>query len=98
MKCKFVNGTKDNLKEVCDELGARGKMDLGPVITTVQGVIDDIRARGDEAVLEYTKKFDKAELSSIRPSLLQRPCELLLMRLRTHTPLSRRKIPSFSAS
>ena len=64
MKCKFVNGTKDNLKEVCDELGARGKMDLGPVITTVQGVIDDIRARGDEAVLEYTKKFDKAELTA----------------------------------
>ena len=63
MKCKFVNGTKDNLKEVCDKLGARGKMDLGPVITTVQGVIDDIRARGDEAVLEYTKKFDKAELT-----------------------------------
>ena len=64
MKCKFVNGTRDNLKEVCDKLGARGKMDLGPVITTVQGVIDDIRARGDEAVLEYTKKFDKAELTS----------------------------------
>ena len=63
MKCKFVNGTIDNLKEVCDKLGARGKMDLGPVITTVQGVIDDIRARGDEALLEYTKKFDKAELT-----------------------------------
>lgn len=63
MKCKFVNGTIDNLKEVCDKLGARGKMDLGPVITTVQGVIDDIRTRGDEAVLEYTKKFDKAELT-----------------------------------
>lgn len=63
MKCKFVNGTIDNMKEVCDKLGARGKMDLGPVITTVQGVIDDIRARGDEAVLEYTKKFDKAELT-----------------------------------
>ena len=63
MKCKYVNGTKENLKEVCDRLGARGKMDLGPVITTVQGVIDDIRARGDEAVLEYTKKFDKADLT-----------------------------------
>ena len=63
MKCKFVNGTIDNLQEVCDKLGARGKMDLGPVITTVQGVIDDIRARGDEAVLEYTKKFDKASLT-----------------------------------
>ena len=63
MKCKFVNGTIDNLQEVCDKLGARGKMDLGPVISTVQSVIDDIRTRGDEAVLEYTLKFDKASLT-----------------------------------
>ena len=64
MKCRFVKGTKDNLKEVCDELGARGKMDLGPVISVVQGVLDDIKTRGDEAVLEYTAKFDKAALTS----------------------------------
>lgn len=64
MKCRFVKGTADNLKELCDELGARGKMDLGPVISVVQGVIDDIRKRGDEAVLEYTLKFDKAELTA----------------------------------
>ena len=63
MKCKYVKGTTDNLQEVCEKLGARGKMDLGPVITTVQGVIDDIRARGDEAVLEYTQKFDRATLT-----------------------------------
>lgn len=64
MKCRFEKGTADNLKDVCDRLGARGKMDLGPVVTTVQGVIDDIKARGDKAVLEYTAKFDKASLSS----------------------------------
>lgn len=64
MKCRFEKGTADNLKDVCDRLGARGKMDLGPVVTTVQGVIDDIKTRGDEAVLEYTAKFDKASLSS----------------------------------
>ncbi|MBR1796832.1 MAG: histidinol dehydrogenase [Clostridiales bacterium] len=63
MKCRFVNGTTDNLKEICDELGARGKMDLGPVITTVQGVIDDIKENGDKAVLKYTEKFDKASLT-----------------------------------
>ena len=31
---------------------------------TVQEVVDDVRARGDEALLEYTKKFDGAELSA----------------------------------
>ena len=31
---------------------------------TVQEIVDDVRARGDEALLEYTKKFDGAELSA----------------------------------
>lgn len=30
---------------------------------TVQEIVDDVRARGDEALFEYTKKFDGAELS-----------------------------------
>lgn len=64
MKCKLVKGTKDNLKEMCSKLGARGKMDLGPIIDTVNGVLSDIRDNGDEAVLKYTKMFDKAELTA----------------------------------
>ncbi len=31
---------------------------------TVQEIVDEVRARGDEALLEYTKKFDGAELSA----------------------------------
>ena len=31
---------------------------------TVQAIVDDARARGDEALFEYTKKFDGAELSA----------------------------------
>lgn len=31
---------------------------------TVQAIVDAVRARGDEALFEYTKKFDGAELSS----------------------------------
>lgn len=30
---------------------------------TVQEIVDDVRARGDEALFEYTRKFDGAELS-----------------------------------
>ncbi len=63
MKCKVVKGYKENLRELCDTLGARGKMDLGPIIETVTGVIEDIKANGDKALLSYTKKFDKAELT-----------------------------------
>lgn len=31
---------------------------------TVQAIVDDVRARGDKALFEYTKKFDGAELSA----------------------------------
>ncbi len=31
---------------------------------TVHEIVDDVRARGDEALFEYTKKFDGAELSA----------------------------------
>ena len=64
MKCKLVKGNKENLKELCDKLGARSKMDLGPIIDTVNGVLTDIRENGDAAVLKYTKMLDKAELPS----------------------------------
>ncbi len=68
MKCKLVNGTKENLKATVEKLGIRGKMDLKPVIETVQQVIDNIRDNGDKALLGYTEKFDgvKLEASEIR--------------------------------
>ena len=64
MKCKYMEGTSSNLKEVCELLGLRGKMDLGPVIETVSAVIDDIRENGDAAVSKYTKKFDGCDIDS----------------------------------
>ncbi|MBP5655748.1 MAG: histidinol dehydrogenase [Clostridiales bacterium] len=64
MKCRLVKGDKDNLNELTDLLGARGKMDLGPIIDKVTVIIDDIKKNGDEAVLKYTKRFDKAELTA----------------------------------
>ena len=68
MKCKLVQGSKENLKATVELLGIRGKMDLKPVIETVQQVIDNIRDNGDKALLEYTEKFDgvKLEASEIR--------------------------------
>ncbi|MBO4459462.1 MAG: histidinol dehydrogenase [Clostridiales bacterium] len=63
MKCKLVKGSKENLKEQCALLGSRGKMDLGPIIEKVEVIIDDIKKNGDSAVLKYTKKFDKADLT-----------------------------------
>ena len=64
MKCKYMEGTSANLKETCELLGLRGKMDLGPVIETVSAVIDDIRENGDAAVSKYTKKFDGCDIDA----------------------------------
>ena len=65
MRCKLVEGTKENLKATVESLGVRGKMDLKPVIETVQNVIDDIRENGDAALLKYTEKFDGARLDTM---------------------------------
>ncbi|MBI3546687.1 MAG: histidinol dehydrogenase, partial [Gammaproteobacteria bacterium] len=33
--------------------------------TTVRAIVDDVRARGDVALLEYTRRFDRREVKSI---------------------------------
>ena len=38
------------------------------VAGVVAGIIDDVRKRGDEALLEYTEKFDKAKLTELAVS------------------------------
>ena len=64
MRCKLIEGTKENLKATVQSLGVRGKMDLKPVITVVQDVIDNIRENGDAALLGYTEKFDGVKLTA----------------------------------
>ncbi|HOO61386.1 MAG TPA: histidinol dehydrogenase [Bacillota bacterium] len=64
MKCKVMNAKKEELMSVCEALGMRGKMELGPIIDTVSGILSDIRTRKDEAVFEYTKRFDKADINA----------------------------------
>ncbi len=63
MRCRLIEGTTENLKEVCEQLGLRSKMQKSDVVSIVQGVLDDIKENGDEAVLRYTKKFDGADLT-----------------------------------
>lgn len=42
----------------------RGKLNSGEILGTVKKIIDDVRTRGDQALFEYTKKFDKISLDS----------------------------------
>lgn len=54
------------LSEMTDEeksfILKRAELDISEQMKIAKEVSDDIRKRGDEAVLEYTKKFDKVEL------------------------------------
>lgn len=46
----------------------RPQLDVSQLTATVKTVLDDVKARGDEAVREYELKFDKAELASLAVS------------------------------
>jgi len=50
------------------EILARPVLDTSSLNDTVSKVLADIKERGDEAVLEYEEKFDKAKLDSLQVS------------------------------
>ena len=59
----LLNGPFENLQALLEEhFGKSG--DPAEVRETVASVLQDIQERGDVAVAEYTKKFDKANVSS----------------------------------
>ncbi len=62
MNCKRINAKEENITCVCESLGMRGKMDLEPIIVTVNEILNQVRARRDEAIREYTLRFDKADI------------------------------------
>jgi histidinol dehydrogenase len=42
------------------------KLDLTPFMEKVQPIINDVKERGDEALIDFTKRFDDVDLSYIR--------------------------------
>ena len=59
---------KNPSKDLWGEIVARPRLDLTQLNATVATVLNDIKARGDEAVREYELKFDKAELTNLAVS------------------------------
>ncbi len=54
---------KDSINSLLEKMLKRSPTSYGEYESTVKDIVEDVRIRGDEAVFEYTKKFDKAELS-----------------------------------
>lgn len=44
----------------------RGQAEIDDITAKVRPILEDVRVRGDEALLEYAKKFDKADLKSLK--------------------------------
>ena len=57
--------TKNEIGELLSALGDRAENIFTEIMNTVAAVIADIRKRGDEALFEYTEKFDKVKLTSV---------------------------------
>ena len=55
-------------REEWNEIVERPHLDVSQLTATVRSVLDDIKARGDEAVREYELKFDRVQLESLAVS------------------------------
>jgi len=63
---KIIDIRDDNYKEVIDSLLSRGEDDFTDVDKVVYEILNDVKRNGDKALIEYTAKFDKAELEDLR--------------------------------
>lgn len=55
----LINTNVSNFKSLFDELLGRGKMDMEHVSSIVKGLIDEIRADKDTALMAHIAKFDR---------------------------------------
>lgn len=55
-------GDRD-FKKWFERLAKRGRTDLEEVERSVRALLEGVKARGDEALIEYTKRFDGVDLS-----------------------------------
>ena len=55
-----------NKLELVKRLAARSVALDAELMRVVTSIIDDVRVRGDEALIDYTKRFDRVELKQLR--------------------------------
>lgn len=61
---KFLLTSDEKFRQQFDALVRRSDMDMSAVTPVVQGIIDEIKTRGDEALFEQIAKFDRWQPSS----------------------------------
>ncbi len=61
---RIVKLDSQSKQNILSDLLKRDPNQYGQYAETVQAIVDDVKKRGDEALFEYTKKFDGAEVSA----------------------------------
>ncbi|MEZ5537900.1 MAG: histidinol dehydrogenase [Thiolinea sp.] len=87
MKIRTLNSTDSNFRSELDELLAWESVSDDAVFNTVNGIIRDIRSRGDAAIVEYTNRFDRMSVQSMAE--LEIPLARLQQALDVITPEQR---------
>jgi len=65
MNIKQLNSNDESFWSQLDELLAWESVSDDQVFSTVNGILKDVRQRGDAAVVEYTNKFDRVNVSNM---------------------------------
>ena len=62
-KMRVLKVNKENTKNILSDLLKRSPNNYDQYAGTVQGILDEIKEKGDEALFAYTEKFDKCKLT-----------------------------------
>jgi len=65
MDIKRLNSADSDFQSQLDSLLAWESVSDDAVFNTVKDILSDVRSRGDDAVLEYTQKFDRLDAASM---------------------------------
>ena len=69
---RIVKLNAETKKDLLKNLLKRSPSNFGNYAETVQEIVDDVRDNGDAALLSYTKKFDKADITAENVKVTQK--------------------------
>ncbi len=61
---RIVQLSQESRKSILNDLLKRSPNNYGQYESTVNDIIETVKAKGDEAIFEYTKKFDRFDLTA----------------------------------
>lgn len=82
------------------EIAARPLLEKGQLTKKVKTILENVKMRGDEALIDYTEKFDRVKLEDLRVSEeeIATANELISEKLKSAIQVAKRNIEKFHAS